>query len=124
MTIKALDPLALASITTGRSTIGFNKTHEAFEHVMGHPIWTHEMADKALWIRGRDAVLAQFPAMPVNWDGQDYDAFAAKVRSFYGETVDVEEGTETRDKSPLETLQEVAGDRPVIVIAAEEDTTE
>lgn len=101
--IKQIDPLALASITTGIALVeGFRGVAEAFEHVMGHPVWTHEMpmfADRA-----KHLILAQFPNMPVDV-GADFRDCMAMVRKRFGETVSVARGSDVRAADPVTTLE-------------------
>ena len=49
METKAFSTAALASITTGRLLCPFSDMHEAIEYLMGHPVWTHELASESLW---------------------------------------------------------------------------
>lgn len=118
---KSFDPAILASITTGIMLVehGFSSMHEAAEWIMGHPVWTHEFADKALWDRMGAAVLAQFPEMPVNKDDAkvDWQKVADDVRARYGENVSVTRGSSERTTDPITTLIDAIGpDKPVIAI--------
>lgn len=116
---KTLKVSALLCLTTGKSFGPFDEMHEAAEHVIGQPIWTHEFASKELWGTLRENVLAQFPDLPADGDAvttENAMQFLADAVAKFGETLEVEQGTAERTKSPMETLQEVAGDKPVIMV--------
>jgi hypothetical protein len=116
---KTLKVSALLCLSTGKSFGPFDEMHEAAEWVMGGPIWTHEFASPELWKTMRENVLAQFPGMFSDGDAINEDNAPGILReqiTMFGETLEVEQGTAERTKSPMETLQEVAGDKPVIMI--------
>lgn len=102
---------------------GFDELHELAEHVLGHPVWTHEFADAGTVRRLRDAVLAQHPALrdaePWAPDG-DLAAYLAgyveRARARYGATLEVEAGTGERTESPLASMQRLAPDKPIVVV--------
>ena len=89
--IKHIDPAALAGITTGTLMTDFSALHEAAEHVMGHPIWTHQFP--TLLPKIADAVLAQFPEMPISLDGTTWEQARDEVRLRHGATVLVRKGS-------------------------------
>lgn len=89
---KSLDPVALAGLTTGVLLSDFSAMHEAAEHVMGHPVWTHQFS--TLRDKIQAAVLAQFPDMPTSVEPIGWKATRDAVRARYGETVEVRKGTE------------------------------
>lgn len=107
--IKQLDPRALAGITTGVLLVseGFPAIHEAIEHVLGRPVWTHELPQ--CWNEARAAVLAQFPEMPTDVGG-DYQATADAVRAKYGDRVPVHRGSTVRALDPITTARMVFGE--------------
>jgi hypothetical protein len=41
---------AIVSAFTGIMTGAFSDMHEYINKIMGRPVFTHEMADKALWV--------------------------------------------------------------------------
>ncbi|MCW1844184.1 hypothetical protein [Prosthecomicrobium hirschii] len=98
------DPVDLASVTTSvLLQAPFSRAHRAFEHALGHPVWTHEI--KRLQPAASRAILDQFPNMPTSVDG-DYVACAAAVRARYGDMVRLAKGPGVRDKDPMTTLTE------------------
>lgn len=113
---KQLSTLAVATITTGIVLVhGFAGVGEAFEHIMGHPVWTHEMPGYG--DRARDLVLAQYPDFPTNLPNRDqWQAFSAELVERYGETIEIVQGEGLRDMDPLSSLADMVGDRPVIVV--------
>ena len=116
---KTLKLSALLCLTTGKSFGDFGEMHEAAEHVMGGPIWTHEFASPELWTTMRENVLAQFPDLPADGNAvtpENAAQILADAEAKFGKELEVEQGTAERTKSPMETLQEVAGDKPVIMI--------
>lgn len=51
----------LLSMTTGKMLCNFSDMHEAAELILGHPVWTHEFADRNLCDKIKARVLAQHP---------------------------------------------------------------
>lgn len=100
---RAFDPRALATFTTGIVMVApFSLSHEAAEWLLGHPVWTHEFADKATMDRLSKAALAQFPDFPVG-KPNDWQRCADDLIARYGPTVSVKQGHDTRDRNPIET---------------------
>ncbi len=65
---KSFDPAVLATLTTGTLLVQpFGLAHEAAEWVLGHPVWTHQFPK--IMPKLREAVLAQFPKMPLSLTG-------------------------------------------------------
>lgn len=118
--VKAIDPCALASLTTGilLCESGFGAVAEAAEWVLGHPVWTHEFIDPTIKAALITGVLAQFPDMPTG-DLADWRATAADLRARYGAAVDVIRGTGARDRDPLASLEAVLGERARNIIVVE-----
>lgn len=107
---KAIDPLALASITTGTLLCadGFGVVHEAAEWLVGHPVWTHEFVDPAMKATMIEAALSQFPDMPTSHP-DDWRKLSAELRERYGETVVVRKGDHERDRNPVQTMVGMVG---------------
>lgn len=120
------------SLTTGYllKEGGFSDMHELAEHVLGHPVWTHEFADKGLFERMREALFAQYPDLR---DVEEFDSVAAKIdvaaylsgyvtRAVvqYGATLEVERGVCERTESPLASARRVFGDKPIAVVTVED----
>ena len=113
---KQIDPCALASLTTGVLLCeeGFGRVAKAAEHLLGHPVWTHEFIDPKIKAALAKAVLDQFPDMPIKVTGHWRDT-VADLRRRYGDTVDVVRGQCERDRGPVETLTDIVGDRASII---------
>jgi len=106
--IKNLNACAIATITTGIVLVhGFEGVGEAFEHVLGHPVWTHEMpmfADKA-----KALILEQHPDFPAE-PPADFQALMAKLIQDWPEGIPIESGGEVRKLDPISSIA-VALDR-------------
>jgi hypothetical protein len=103
--MKQIDPAALASLTSGILLVpSFSPVHAAAEWVAGHPIWTHEFADRAFCERLRDAVLAHFPDMPTERPA-NWQETAGELRARLGETVAMPGGDWKRNADSITTLE-------------------
>ncbi|MDQ0305290.1 hypothetical protein [Ancylobacter polymorphus] len=106
---RSFDPRILGSITTGTLLVGsFGDVHEAIEHIVGHPVWTHEIP--GLFETARAAVLKHYPDMPAT-EPTDFRECAEDLVKRYGDALPMPKGTATRDKSPLATLQDAVAGR-------------
>jgi uncharacterized Zn finger protein len=109
----------ILSLTTGflLKEGGFSEMHGLVEHVLGHPVWTHEFADKALWERTRELVFAQHPQLR---DAEAFDRAAAKrdvatyLTSYvsravarYGATLEIQQGATEREENPIESAERI-----------------
>lgn len=127
METKAFSTPILASITTGvLLEEPFSKMHEAAEFLMGHSIWTHEFANKALWGLMRAKLLEQHPGLDVDADdvtADNYEDFAAKLKADLGDTLEISKGEERRAADPLTTAQNMLGpDKEIIpVVVSDHD---
>lgn len=99
---RNFDPRILGSITSGTLLIEpFSKVHEAIEHIVGHPVWTHEIP--GVRATARAEVMRLYPGMP-DGDVADFRGCAEGLLKTYGDAIPMPKGTATRDKSPLATL--------------------
>jgi len=62
MTIKEA---AIVTAYTGITIGDFSEAHKYIEEIMGRPVWTHEMADKATWALIKEKAKADFISMEV-----------------------------------------------------------
>lgn len=103
---KALSIGAVLTITTGIVMVeGFKGVHEAFEWIMGHPVWTHEMprfGDAA-----RDRVVAQYPDFPVEASSANFRTVLADATAKYGDTITIQQGDASRAVGPITSLVEM-----------------
>lgn len=112
---KNIDVLVLGTITSGicLKEINISELHEAVEHIAGCPVWTHELneyTDKAAEI-----LLKKYTYL-LKLDSEDFNEMADRIARKYGDKLRIEKGTLRRERHPLDTLMEVAGDRPIIAI--------
>jgi len=116
--IKTFSSLAVASAATGVGLcegLSFSTMGEIASHVLGYPIWTHEIPDASpkVWL----LIKQQFPMLPTREEASaDWRAAAASMTAAYGDMIDVAAGNGTRKESPLDTLQKMVGDKPVIAV--------
>jgi hypothetical protein len=102
MADKQLKIGAVLTITTGIVMVErFDGVGEAFEWIMGHPVWTHEMP--SFFEAGKERVLRQYPDFPTD-AGDDWRAVLAAAKVKYGDTIAIEEGEATREADPITTL--------------------
>lgn len=110
--------LAVATAATG---IGLGKCSysdmmEIIGFVLGHPVWTHELADRAMNARAEAAIRAQLPNLPSNeLASDDWQKAATAATEAYGETVTLTEGSGERHESPVDSLARLTG-RPEDII--------
>jgi len=98
---KSFDPAVIATLSTGTLLVApFSLAHEAAEWIMGHPVWTHQFP--ALLPKMREAVLAQFPDMPVECAAGQHEALSDALRSHYGEAIEVIRGSGETAVHPLD----------------------
>lgn len=105
--IRSFPSEVVASLSTGILFCQFSEMHEAAEHLMGHPIWTHHFASKDLWKAMQTAIIRQHPAMPTEITGVTPENVAEKVAALhaeYGATVQIERGDGHTAKSPLDGI--------------------
>lgn len=105
---------AIASLSSGMLMCRFSDMHDAAEYLMGHSIWTHHFADKALWQSMRDKILAQHPTMPI--DGitkENWEAKRDALLTDFGPTVTITKGDGRTAMSPLDGIPT---GKPVILV--------
>jgi hypothetical protein len=115
---KTFPSLHVATAATGIGLVNgmsFSQVHEIYEYVLGHPVWTHEIPRYSEQVR--QLLSKQFPEMPSRADAEaDWATAGDAMLVAYGPHVEVKAGTGERTESPLDTLREVAGNKPVIVV--------
>lgn len=102
------------SLTTGilLKQGGFGDMQDLCEYIAGHPIWTHELADKALVQRLVDAVHKQHPQLKdvEEWkpegDLHTYlHAYVSRQVEKFGASLSIEPASFERTESPLGSLE-------------------
>lgn len=125
MTTKAFSTAALASLTSGVLLCKFGEMQAAAEYLMGHPIWTHELASKPLWDLMRSKLLEQHPALPSDPGdlGDDgWQNYLAALCAMFGETLTITKGEEIRAADPITTARAMLGpDKPIVVVCTGEE---
>lgn len=110
------------SLTTGilLKERGFGEMQELCEYIAGHPVWTHELADKGFVNKLVEAVFEQHPQLREveAWDAGDKQgadmltylhAYVARQVEKFGATLEIKPGSMTRTENPLESFQRIAG---------------
>jgi hypothetical protein len=109
MDTKNVSTAALLSISTGILFCGFGEMQEAAEFLMGHPIWTHHFANKALWERMQAAIVNQHPKFPTTMPGVDATNWADaldRVEMKFGKELPIRKGDGTSAMHPLDGIPE------------------
>lgn len=122
MESKSFSTAALASITTGRLLCDFSDMHEAIEYLMGHPVWTHELASESLFKLMSMKLREQHPGLPAEDDCNDtnWQQFRDQLVAKLGSTLTITKGEEVRAADPLTTARAMLGpDKPIIALRVE-----
>lgn len=117
---KPISLRALLSIVTGRLLCDFSTMHAAAEHIIGHPIWTHEFADRLLNAHLKDLIVEQYPELDCNADevtGDNWSTWIAAKEEALGNSRMIGQGAEVRHQSPVETLREIMPHAKVVVVS-------
>jgi hypothetical protein len=113
----------IVSLISGRLLCAFGELHECAEWVLGHPVWTHEFAVKALWDLMRAKVLEQHHDLDVDCGSvtqANWEAFRDDLVARLGPERELTKGDEERGADPLTTARNILGpDKPIIAIVAE-----
>jgi len=121
-TAKEFDLGQVITTLTGRVVQTPFGGQEVAEHVLGHPVWTHEMASESFPPRVRAAILAQVPRL-ADIDASDVvdevtaREFMLQQRSLYGDTVTLEKGSSERTEGPIESLRRMVPDSKIITVS-------
>lgn len=86
----------IASISTGVLLCKFSEMHEAAEYLMGHPIWTHHFADRALADEMRRVIGEQCPGLVTEApgiNGNNWKEFVATLEADLGKLVKIRKGS-------------------------------
>lgn len=109
----------IASISTGVLLCEFSKMHEAAEYLMGHPIWTHQFADRQLVGEMKKMIAAQcagFPMEAPDWVNSDtYLDHAAQLENEFGPTVRITKGGGLTAMLPTDGIPDRLKDKTIIV---------
>lgn len=101
---------------------GFSAQHKLAEHVLGHPIWTHEFTEEGIWNRIQAELIRQHPILAemlvydrsaakrakVSGDVMTYvRAYIEAVSNACGRTLTFARGNGERKEHPLQSLRRV-----------------
>jgi hypothetical protein len=108
--------IVILSLLTGRTFAKFNDVHEAFEFVLGYPIWTHELALEEFWNRVRYVVLTQHPDLAMvkckkRLTPEEANEFVSYWQKSLGQEIELTRGNELRTAGPLENLRKIAPEK-------------
>jgi len=101
---------------------GFRAFTEFAEFLTSGPVWTPEFASREFADLLKWEVLRQHPDLPTeaDVDGEAWSVWLAAAEAKYGAAREVEPIPDYgRTKGPLETLAEIAPDKPVAVVTTE-----
>lgn len=109
---KSFPALVLASITTGTALMEgvMSPMHEAAEHILGHPVWTHEFADKTVWTKLREAIREHHPRLPFG-KPDDWKATRDEVLARFPDPLVMPRGNADRAEDPISSAHRIMGDR-------------
>ncbi len=104
--------LVLACITTGTALMesAMSPVNEAAEHILGHPVWTHEFSDKAVWTKLREAIREHHPQLPFGRP-DDWQATRDEVLARFPEPLVMPRGNADRAEDPISSAHRIMGDR-------------
>lgn len=123
---KKISTSLVLTLLTGKSFGDrLSAVQEAFDWVLGAPVWTHELAMQSVWDRGREFLIRQHPGLRVAADQAtetmttaEAEAFQAEWTKRLGAEIEIERGTDERTCSPLETAAELMPGKQIIAIEA------
>lgn len=129
MSLKEFPLSACLSVSTGRLCGNFGDMHELAEHLLGHPVWTHEFADRVLVDRLEAAMNAAVPGLPnhdaaKHVDKTNYLQFVAEWEGKLGKSVMIPKGSTMRTENPVESLERMMPGKPVVVVEAPTEAAE
>jgi hypothetical protein len=108
----------IASLSSGILLCKFGEMHEAAEYLMGHPIWTHQFADKTLTGEMKRAIAEQCPGVPHEIEGvteHNYLQKLAEIEAKIGKTVKIRKGSGLTAMLPTDGIPEHLIDKTVLV---------
>jgi hypothetical protein len=137
--IKTFSTPTLLSVLTGRFVgVAFDDIHAAIEHLLGEPVWTHQLASPGPWEDARKNLTAQHPVFASIDDSElsvcdalDGDACQAVVDEWQASAVAIvgsDELTISRGHGrsvgaatieAFRSLTEMAKDKPLVVLSSE-----
>jgi hypothetical protein len=114
----------IASIATGIVLCDFSDMHEAAEFLMGHPIWTHQFADKQLVAEMQKTILEQCPGMPLSLEGvtaENYREHVRRLEAEFGPTIKIRRGGGLTAMLPEDGIPEHLKDKTITINVGKSD---
>lgn len=108
----------IASLSSGVLLCNFSDMHEAAEYLMGHPIWTHQFGDKALWHEMQRTILEQCPGMPIELNGvnkDNYLDYVSKLEAEFGPAVTIRKGGGLTAMLPTDGVPDHLKDKTIFI---------
>ena len=101
----------------------FKEFHKAVEFLLGVPVWTHEFGSYEFSGKLKDIVLKQHPQLlGINTKeitSENWQKHLTTLIDKFGDTLELTQVEYKREKDPLQTLEELAPGKPVIVVEGE-----
>ena len=125
-------PVAVVlSLTTGRCLCSPHDIHKFIEHVAGHQVWIHEMAERTLWEKLSARVFAQHPSLrdvaefTPPTDKAEVEAYcrtfvSKEVDRLGVDVLDVAMGMDARTESPVDSMRRMVPDKEIFVATVPE----
>lgn len=112
--------LSLASCGIGLGD-SFSDFHEAITFILGHDVFTHELAEMRPWQEAARIIAMQSVALGRYGDRlrdnpSQWAEILAECRAEMGDTVLLRSGGLDRTEHPVESLQRIAPDKPIVVL--------
>jgi len=99
---KAFPMHDILTMRTGIVHKDFKTAHELMEWIVGHPIWTHEMPSHSELVESE--MERQFPFLPKKSSRETCEQILSDCIAQYGETLEVEQGSQERTTDPISSL--------------------
>lgn len=121
---ETFDTLLVASTACGialTDKISWSLMSKLGSHVLGFPVWTHELGTNGYGLVIEARLRRLFPTLPSeDLARADWKAAADAALALFGPTLDVPRGNETRTEGAVESLARITG-RPedIIVVSPE-----
>lgn len=123
METRTFDVADVITMVSGCLVSPIGNLYAIASFLVGRDVYTHELAMKELWAQCREAIVAQHPEFAnVTGDGctkENWQEWLAETRKPLASEYELAPLGWNRiaDMHPLETLQELAPDKPIIAVA-------
>jgi hypothetical protein len=110
---KRFSATAVIGLYTGYLLSSFSEMHEAAEQLMGHPIFTHEFADRSLVNNMKKKLLSLFPEiieaeeLVAGCNERNYEEKALAITEHWPNGFILRRGGETRKEDPISSAERI-----------------